>query len=178
MARVLSKTFVTPVQVTLVSASLLVGGAVAFGLRSYLLGAILTLAGAVTDCIDGDLARVRGSSSRRGAFLDSVLDRWTDGATILGLWYSAPGRLGGIAGLAILASLLTSYTRARAQSLGTDVPDGIGGRDARLLAIVAAVLLGEIFIGLAVVAVIGFITSAHRMIIANGRLARLDREGR
>ncbi len=178
MARLLSHTPVTPVQVTWASAALLTAGAVLFGLGMYVAGALLTLAGAVTDCADGDLARLTGRVSRTGALLDSVLDRWTDSAAILAIGLSDADRLGGVAGFALVASLLTSYTRARAQSLGVDAPDGIGGRDTRLLMIVVAALVGEMFWGLVAVAAVGALTSVQRLIVAGKALTRLDNSER
>ncbi|HEX2056741.1 MAG TPA: CDP-alcohol phosphatidyltransferase family protein [Actinomycetota bacterium] len=172
-ARVLEGTPITPGHVTLVSALLSTSGAVAFGYRSYWLGAALSLLGIITDCIDGDLSRLTGRSSTVGAFLDSVMDRWTDAAMIVGLAYANP-RYWTLAGVALTASLLTSYTRARAQSLGVDCPDGIGGRDTRVLLLVLAAPAGLIELGLWAVAVTGVLTSVHRTLVATRRLKALE----
>ena len=170
IATVVARTSITPVQVTWVSAILAIGGAAAFALDAYIAGAFLTLAGVITDCVDGDLARITGRSSPFGAFLDSVLDRATDGAMILGLGMSNPNRYGVVAGFALLGSRLTSYVRARAQSLGSDCPEGIGGRDARILILVVAAFTGYIFGGLLLVAIVGGITSLHRAFNAGRHL--------
>jgi phosphatidylglycerophosphate synthase len=175
-AALLAPTFVTPIQVTWASALLFIAGAIAFGAGNYVLGAVIILVGEITDCVDGDLARITGRTSRWGAFLDSVLDRWTDAALILGLGYSDMDALGGAAGLALVASFLTSYTRARAQSLGVDCPDGIGGRDARILVLVIAALLNLVLAGLITIIALGVITSIHRMIVAGREMERLERE--
>ena len=172
-ARVLESTPITPGHVTLVSALLSTSGAVAFGFRSYWLGAVLSLLGIITDCIDGDLSRLTGRSSTVGAFLDSVLDRWTDAAMIVGLAYANPEHWT-LAGVALTASLLTSYTRARAQSLGVDCPDGIGGRDTRVLLLVIAAPAGLIELGLWAVAVTGVMTAVHRTLVATRRLKALE----
>lgn len=172
-AKALERTPVTPGHVTLVSALLSSGGAVAFGARSYWLGAILSLLGIITDCVDGDLSRLTGRSSTVGAFLDSVMDRWTDAAMIVGLAYANPEHWT-VAGVALTASLLTSYTRARAQSLGVDCPDGIGGRDTRVLVLVIAAPAGLIELGLWTVAVTGVVTAVHRMYVATQRLRALE----
>lgn len=175
-ARALAHTSVTPIQVTWASAVLSLIAAGAFSRAAYTAGAVLALAGVIADCIDGDLARITGRTSRWGAFLDSVLDRWIDSSLVLGLWWSAPGRLGTVAALALVGSLLTSYTRARAQSLGVDCPDGIGGRDSRLLVLVVGPFLGFVFPSLALVAVLGWFTSVHRLVLAGRALRTLDRE--
>ncbi|CAN5654630.1 CDP-alcohol phosphatidyltransferase family protein [soil metagenome] len=174
MAVLLARTPVTPIQVTWVSAAFAVAGAAAFALSEYTLGAILTFIGAITDCADGDLARMTGRTSSWGAFLDSVLDRWTDAAMILGLAFSDPDDLAAIGGLALTGSLLTSYTRARAQSLGVDCPDGIGGRDARILILVVAALLGQVFAGLLVVTITSAVTAVHRLAVAGRALRRVE----
>jgi phosphatidylglycerophosphate synthase len=175
-ASVLARTPISPLTVTWVSAALAVGGAIAFGLRAYVLGAILTFVGVVADCADGDLARMTGRTSRSGAFLDSVLDRWTDAAMVLGLGLSDVDRYLTAAGFALVGSLLTSYARARAQSLGVDAPDGIGGRDLRILILIVAALWGNITAGLVAVAVAGGITSIQRTIAGARGLHRLDRD--
>ncbi|MFN2491134.1 MAG: CDP-alcohol phosphatidyltransferase family protein [Actinomycetota bacterium] len=159
----LARTSVTPIQVSWLSAVFAAAGGVAFAQRAYVLGVVLVLVGQVTDCVDGDLARVTGRSSRSGAYLDSVLDRWTDAALIIGLAFSDLERFGGAAGFALVGASLTSYTRARAQSLGTDCPDGIATRDARLLVLMLAPLFHLITLGLWLVAILGAVTSLQRM---------------
>lgn len=173
-AAFLARTPVTPIQVTWVSACIAFLGAIAFAVDQYVVGAALTFAAVITDCIDGDLARVTGRSSRRGAFLDSVLDRWMDAAMLLGLGLSDFERYGALAAIAMVGSLLTSYTRARAQSLGADCPEGIGGRDTRILVIVVTAVFGWISQGLVIVAVLGTLTSVHRTIVGGRALRRLD----
>jgi phosphatidylglycerophosphate synthase len=175
-AALLARTFVTPIQITWASALLFLAGAIAFASGRYVLGAVVILVGEITDCVDGDLARMTGRTSRWGAFLDSVLDRWTDAALILGLGYSDMDSLGVAAGFALTASFLVSYTRARAQSLGVDCPDGIGGRDARVLVLVIAALLNLVLAGLITIIALGVITSIHRMIVAGREMERLERK--
>jgi phosphatidylglycerophosphate synthase len=170
IARLLSSTDVSPITVTWISALAALVGAVLLARQLYVAGAIVTFAAVIADCADGDLARATGRSSKLGAFLDSVLDRWTDAALILGLVYSDVDAFGEIGALALTASLLTSYTRARAQSLGTDCPEGIGGRDARILILIVSILTGTIWWGLLLVTVAGFVTSIQRGFIAARRL--------
>jgi CDP-diacylglycerol---glycerol-3-phosphate 3-phosphatidyltransferase len=159
----LARTAVTPIQVSWLSAAFAGAGGLAFAQREFVLGVLLVLIGQVTDCIDGDLARVTGRTSRSGAYLDSVLDRWTDAALIIGLGFSDLDRYGGAAAFALAGAFLTSYSRARAQALGTDCPEGLATRDARLLILMVAPLAGHILTGLWVVAAFGLLTSIHRM---------------
>ena len=178
LASVLSRTFMTPIQLTWISAVFAGAGGVAFGFRLYLLGVGLTLVGQIADCADGDLARMTERSSRTGAFLDSVLDRWTDAALIVGLGFSDPDRYGTAAALALIGSFLTSYARARAQSLGADCPEGIATRDVRMLVLMLAALFNFIAVGLWIVAVSGFITSIQRMVWAMRDLTKFDTRDR
>lgn len=174
LAAVLARTFVTPVQLTWLGALITAGGGVAFGFRAYILGVGLALVGQIADCADGDLARLTDRSSRSGAFLDSVLDRWTDAALVVGLGFSDPVRYGTAAALALIGSFLVSYTRARAQSLGADCPEGLATRDVRMLILMLCALFDFILVGLWMVAVLGGITSIQRMVWAMRALDKFD----
>ncbi len=162
-ASVLAGTPVSPNQVTYASAALSFAGGVAFARRAFVLGAVLTLLGSLTDCVDGDLARMTGRASRSGSYLDHVFDRWTDAALVIGLTFSDVSELAPVGFAALVGSFMTSYTRTKAQAVGTDCQVGIAGRDTRMLILVAAGLFGQALIGLAVVAVLGLITAVHRM---------------
>jgi phosphatidylglycerophosphate synthase len=163
IASVLKNTRLTPTHVTYISAALSFGGGIAFGFRQYILGAALTLLGSITDCIDGDLARLSGTTSKSGAYLDHVFDRWTDAALIVGLTFSSLEELAPIGIAALVGTFMTSYTRTKAQAVGTDCEVGIGGRDARMLVLVITGALGLVFAGLAIVAALSLITAVHRM---------------
>ncbi len=159
----LARTAVTPNQVTYASAALSFGGGIAFGLRRFGLGAGLTLLGSVTDCVDGDLARAKGSTSKAGSYLDHVFDRWTDAALVVGLVFSDLDALAPIGFLALVGTFMTSYTRTKAQAVGTDCQVGFGSRDTRMLVLVVAGLFGQAFVGLAIVAALGLFTAVQRM---------------
>lgn len=163
-ASALAHTRVTPNQVTYVSASLSFAGGAAFGTRLFVLGALLTLAGSITDCVDGDLARASGRASKSGSYLDHVFDRWTDAALVVGLTFSDLSELAPVGFLALVGSFMTSYTRTKAQALGTDCQVGIGSRDTRMLILVVAGLFGQALVGLAVVAVLSLCTAVQRMV--------------
>jgi phosphatidylglycerophosphate synthase len=156
-------TRLTPTHVTYFSAALSLGGGVAFGFRQFLLGAALTLLGSLTDCVDGDLARLAGKQSKAGAYLDHVFDRWTDAALVLGLTFSDLETLAPVGMAALVGSFMTSYTRTKAQAVGTDCEVGVGGRDARMLVLVVAGVAGPPMAGLAIVAALGLFTAVHRM---------------
>ena len=163
-AALLAGTRVTPNQVTYASAGLSFAGGLAFARRAFAPGALLTLLGSITDCVDGDLARATGRASRSGSYLDHVFDRWTDAALVVGLTFSDLSELAPIGIAALVGTFMTSYTRTKAQALGTDCQVGIGSRDTRMLILVIAGLFGRAFIGLAAVAVLGLVTALHRMV--------------
>lgn len=174
IASALKKTRLTPTHITFFSAALSFGGGIAFGFRSYLLGALLTLLGSFTDCVDGDLARISGTTSKSGAYLDHVFDRWTDAALIIGLTFSSVEELAPVGVAALVGTFMTSYTRTKAQAVGTDCEVGIGGRDARMLVLVVLGGLGFVFAGLAIVAAVSLVTAVHRMAWTIRHLDRND----
>jgi phosphatidylglycerophosphate synthase len=173
LAGALKNTRLTPTHVTYVSAALSFGGGIAFGFRAYVLGALLTLLGSITDCVDGDLARLSGTSSKSGAYLDHVFDRWTDAALIIGLTFSSLEALAPIGFAALVGTFMTSYARTKAQAVGTDCEVGFGGRDARMLVLVVTGAFGFAFAGLAIVAGLSLVTAVHRMAWT---IRRLDKD--
>ncbi|HME18575.1 MAG TPA: CDP-alcohol phosphatidyltransferase family protein, partial [Nitrososphaerales archaeon] len=118
------------------------------------------------DIVDGAVARVTGKVSKKGAFLDSTLDRLAEVAIYLGLLLGGFST-GPIVLLALSFSLLVSYTRAKADALGTSLSGvGIGERSERLLVLALASLLGLAYWGVVAVAVIAAFTFAERTIRA------------
>lgn len=120
--------FVTPAAITITSTALGVTAGVLFALGFGWVAGAIAFAGQVLDGVDGQLARLRHSVSREGAFLDSTLDRYADVALTLGMviylarlpwpWpYALPATV--VLGfLAIAGATLISFTSARAGELG------------------------------------------------------------
>jgi CDP-diacylglycerol--glycerol-3-phosphate 3-phosphatidyltransferase len=111
--------------------------------------ALLLLVGSGLDMVDGDLARLQGSASKRGAFLDSSLDRLAETLVLAGLaWFYMTGLPSPrpVAVLLILAtlagSLVTSYARARAEGLGTTCTVGLLQRPERIVLLGIGLLIG------------------------------------
>jgi len=170
-ASLLVGTRITPTHVTYFSALLSFGGGIAFGFELYLLGALLTLAGSIADCVDGDLARLSKTASPSGSYLDHVFDRWTDAALILGLTFADLDRYAALGLFALVGTFMTSYARTKGQVVGVDPDIGVAGRDARMLLLVVAAILQYFFdpsiaVALGVVAVLGIITAIQRMAFA------------
>ena len=164
VASLLARTRITPTHVTYVSAAFSFAGGAAFAARLYVLGAVLTLVGSISDCVDGDLARASGRSSKAGSYLDHVLDRWTDAALIIGLTFSDLPNFAGVGIFALVGTFMTSYARTKAQAVGTDCEVGPASRDARMLVLVIAGLSGFILEGLVIVAAVGVGTALYRML--------------
>ena len=113
-------------------------------------GALVFLIGSAFDMLDGDLARLQGTVSRRGAFLDSCFDRLGEAFLFAGLtWYFAGLPLGeGRVALVLITatvvgSLTTSYVRARAEGVGETCTVGFLQRTERVILLTVGLLLGR-----------------------------------
>jgi CDP-diacylglycerol--glycerol-3-phosphate 3-phosphatidyltransferase len=151
IARRLAAMGVTPDALTVVGTIGVAGGALGFYPRGkFLVGTLVITAFVFSDLLDGAVARVRGSSGQWGAFLDSTLDRIGDGAIFgsLALWYAGDGdsiTLCAVALYDLLAGVVTSYAKARAESLGMTCNVGIAERSERLIAVLVLTGFAGIF---------------------------------
>jgi phosphatidylglycerophosphate synthase len=153
-------------------------GAVSFARGALPLGGVLLLVGGFFDVVDGAVARHNGTSSSFGAFLDSTLDRIVDMAILLGilLHYAKAGDipLALLAGLASIATVLVSYTKARAESIVPEFNGGIMERFERVVVLVAGALTGYLPLCLGIVAVGSAITAIQRVAMAYREMAQVD----
>ena len=142
---------VSPDTVTLVGTLGVAAGALAFFPRGELLvGVLVVTAFVFSDLVDGAMARKSGRSSTFGSFWDSTLDRIGDAAIFggLALYFAGPGDNYLYLCLSLVCLVmgnLTSYARAKAESLGLDAKGGIAERADRLVAILAATGLSALF---------------------------------
>ena len=142
---------VSPDAVTLVGTIGVVAGALVFFPQGELLIGVLVITAFVfSDLVDGAMARRLGSTSKFGAFFDSTLDRIGDGAIFGGLvlYFAGPGDNYLYLCLSLYCLLMgavTSYARARAESLGLDAKGGLAERADRLVAILVATGLSGLF---------------------------------
>ena len=170
---------VNPNLLTVLGTLVCLGAALAFGRGALLAGALLLWGGAMFDLVDGVVARHFGVSTAFGAFLDSTLDRLVDMAVLLGLaiHFAATGDLvtSWVAGVALAASVLTSYTRARAESLDIELHVGIVERGERVFLIVAGGVFGIMEIALWVLAVGATATVVQRFTVARRGMEQIDR---
>jgi len=141
VATLLMRMGVSPDMVTVVGTLGVVAGALVFFPSGHLwLGVVVITVFVFSDLIDGHMARTLGTSSKWGAFLDSTLDRLGDSAIFAGLaiWLFGGGDdrlLGYVALWALVMGSVTSYTRAKAESLGMTAKGGIAERADRLVAV-------------------------------------------
>ncbi|HEX8206354.1 MAG TPA: CDP-alcohol phosphatidyltransferase family protein [Solirubrobacteraceae bacterium] len=135
----------TPNAISLTGFALCVLAAVLVWQDEYLLGGIAFVVGSVCDALDGRYARASGKGSPFGAFLDSTLDRLEEGVvlTAVAANFSAAGDDVAVAVVvvAVLASLMVSYTRARAEALGVECKVGIADRAVRVVILSAGLIL-------------------------------------
>src|SRR6267378_5173843 len=177
----------TPNQVTVVGLVLTFFAAtlVAFGELRWA-GVVLIVAG-TCDILDGALARSTHTAYPYGAFLDSTLDRYSEGAIYIGLAAYFVG-MGGplqrwlvLATLAALAgSFLVSYVRARAQSLGFTCETGVFARPERVVVTVVGLIFGGpvLYVVVFLLAIVTNLTALQRIreVWLQGRAQRLERE--
>jgi len=153
VARALARIGVTPDALTVVGTIGVAGGALGFYPRgSFFIGTVVITAFVFSDMLDGAVARVTGRTGPWGAFLDSTLDRIGDGAVFggLALWYAGRGHSPLLCALtlyALVAGSVTSYAKARAESLGLTANVGIAERGERLLILLALTGFSGLFGG-------------------------------
>ena len=132
---------------------------------SLILGGILLLISGFFDIVDGQVARYTNRISKSGGFLDSIFDKIAEVAIFFGIL------LGGYADpylviLAISLSLLVSYTRAKADTLGIKLQGiGIGERAERLLVIAIIGMIGFMEAAIIIVIIIAAITLVQRIVV-------------
>ena len=144
-------------------------GSVFIGQGRLFLGFIFLILTGLPDALDGAVAKASGTSSVRGAFLDSVSDRVTDILLFCGIaWYLAsnePGRIMMLPVAVMGAAMLISYQRAKAESLGFDAKGGIMERAERFIVLALGLLISSILIPvLWVMLILTLITAIQRFI--------------
>ncbi len=168
----LFKAGVSPTAVTVAGLVLSLAGAVAIARGKLVAGAVILVVSGISDALDGGLARRSGRESVFGAFIDSTLDRVAEiayfGALIV--HYSAREDGGRFAVplvvVALAGSLLTSYTRARAEGLGLDCRVGLLERPERVALLAIGLLFGGtvLYAVIACLAVLTVVTTVQRIV--------------
>jgi CDP-diacylglycerol--glycerol-3-phosphate 3-phosphatidyltransferase len=176
-ARPLTDRLALPIARGLVRIGATPNGLTTFGLVFVLVGLGIALSGlqgagavvmglaTIIDGLDGAVARLRGTDSAFGSFLDSVADRIAD-AAIMGAaaWIVRGDPLMFIVAMIALASaLITSYIRAKAESLGWHATVGLVERPERMVVLILGIGLGFVPLALWLLAMGGLLTVGQRM---------------
>jgi phosphatidylglycerophosphate synthase len=139
-------------------------------------GGLIALVAAVFDMLDGRVARARGRSTSFGAFLDSTMDRYSDMLLYLGLLilYARLERTGlmVLVWVAAFGSFMTSYARARAESLIPRCPVGLLERPERVVLLIAGALSNRMVAVLWIIAVLSNVTAIQRIVYTYVELKR------
>ena len=147
----LRRTGITADHLTVTGVLMAAAAAVAIANGALRAGLLLLALCALPDLLDGAVAKASGTDGPRGAFFDSVSDRVTDALLLGGVaWHLSTTHTGRIAvlPLAVLgASMLISYERAKAESLGFDARGGLMERAERIIALGVGLLFDSILIG-------------------------------
>ena len=168
LARALSAIRVRPDALTVAGWVLSLGAATLFALGyTKTAGGVVLFAG-LFDALDGAVARESNRMSSFGAFLDSTLDRLSESAIFVGIvfLYAASSRPyeALLAGVAMTFSLMTSYSRARAEGLGFECEVGLLERAGRVVILSLFSLAGFLIAGVGLVAVGALVTTAQRIL--------------
>jgi phosphatidylglycerophosphate synthase len=147
----------------------------------FIWGGIAFVVGSVCDTLDGRYSRMSGKGTQFGAFLDSTLDRIEEGVvlTAVAAVFAKDGKDFAAAAVvvAVLASLMVSYTRARAEALGVECKVGIANRAVRVVILSIGILFADLDLlapAVYVLAGLGTITVLQRIFHVRGELKRLE----
>jgi CDP-diacylglycerol--glycerol-3-phosphate 3-phosphatidyltransferase len=140
VARALLRAGISPDAVTIIGTAGVIAASGGLAAPGHLLIATFVItACALTDLVDGAMARARGTSSKFGALLDSTMDRVADGAVFSGLayWLAVTGQRASLVAtlICLVTGQVVSYVKARAEGLGLEANVGIAERFERLVII-------------------------------------------
>jgi len=177
----ISKTPITPNTITWIGFLLSLTAVVLVITNNLIVAGIIVLVAGFCDILDGALARSTNQTTRFGTILDSTLDRISEAALLLGIlilflfnpessiFFGLIPKQWSISlvNLALLASMLVSYIRARAETQGLECQIGIFTRNERMITVTLGLLLGHLesalSIALVIITVLSFITAVQRL---------------
>lgn len=142
--------------------------------------ALVIMFAGIFDIVDGEVARRTKRETKFGAFFDSVIDRYSDLLLLLGLiiWYAKINRIFyvGLTGLVLIGAVLTSYSRARAESLIPACKVGFLERPERIVLLIIGALWDRMAAVLWVMAILSNWTVSQRIWYTWRELSALQRE--
>ena len=174
VAEVIARLGVSANAITILGLALsaLVAYFIAVGL--HLTAGIVLIAAGLLDGLDGSVARISGEQSAFGAFWDSIVDRLSESATLFGvlLFYVKGDLQVGIilSFIVVVASVLVSYTRARAEGLGVYFRGGLLTRLERVVILIAGLLLGRLLVAMWILAILSTLTVFQRIYLTYSAL--------
>jgi CDP-diacylglycerol--glycerol-3-phosphate 3-phosphatidyltransferase len=137
----------TPNAISLTGFALNVAAAVLVFERYFFLAGVAFIIGSIMDTLDGRYSRMSGKGTPFGAFLDSTLDRIEEGVVLLAIaaYFATRHDEAAVAAVvaAVLASLMVSYTRARAEALGVACKVGLATRPVRVVILAAGLVFAK-----------------------------------
>jgi CDP-diacylglycerol--glycerol-3-phosphate 3-phosphatidyltransferase len=158
---------VTPNAVTVIGFLMTVGVAVLLAQGQVQVAGLLLIITLGFDALDGTLARMMSAVTRFGAFLDSTLDRWAEIAlygALMWRYLDTDNRTGVLlAAAAMAASIMVSYTRARAEGVGVACKEGLLTRFERLLLLIVGLILNQVIWALWIIAILAAGTAIQRI---------------
>jgi phosphatidylglycerophosphate synthase len=166
-ARLLHTLKLTPTAVTITGLVLNLGVAYLAAVDLLLPAGLLLIVASAIDMLDGALARLTGTESRFGALLDSVSDRLGEAAVLIGLLvlFFNDDSVAGVVlvSLAMVASFMVSYLRARGEGLGIRSDVGIMTRPERMAVLIVGMLVGHLLVPLGIILVLSTVTAGQRL---------------
>ncbi len=163
----LSNLHINPNVLTLIGLLINIFAMVLFAKGIFLWAGLVILFAGIFDIVDGEVARRTQRVTKFGAFFDSVIDRYSDLLLLLGLiiWYAKINRIFyvGLTGLVLIGSVLTSYARARAESLIPACKVGFLERPERVVLLIIGSLFGRMPAVLWVMAILSNWTVSQRI---------------
>ncbi|MCZ6782642.1 MAG: CDP-alcohol phosphatidyltransferase family protein [Proteobacteria bacterium] len=174
----LFKRSLDPNLLTVTGSVVSLAAALAYAFGHFSLGGVLLLAGGFFDLVDGVVARHFGRTTAFGAFLDSTLDRFVDMAVLLGIvaHYGLSGRPGmlTLTSIVLIMSVLTSYTKAKAEQVIPYLKGGTVERGERVGLLAFGSLSGLMVPALWLLAIGTTATVAQRFLSAHEALGEKD----
>jgi CDP-diacylglycerol--glycerol-3-phosphate 3-phosphatidyltransferase len=169
----------TPNQISMAGFTLNVIAALLVWQHEFFIGGVVFIVGSICDTLDGGYSRMSGKGTPFGAFLDSTLDRIVEGIVLTAVATTFTEQRDELAVaavvVAVMSSLVVSYTRARAEALGVECKVGIADRLVRVIILSAGLVfetLGALEPAVYVLAALSTITVVQRILHVKGQLTQ------
>ena len=178
----LAKVGVTPNMLTIAGVLGNAGAAALAARGDFLPAGIVMLAAGALDFLDGALARATGKATRFGSVFDAVMDRVSEAALLFGLLFYFSDRGGRqeelLVFIALAASFLVSYTRARAEIVDVPLREGLFARAERVVLLSIGLIIDQVTVALWILAVAASVTAIQRLALVWLRIGRSGDQGR